>query len=85
MRYVTGIDEQGRPIDVRDPFAERLRTLAAAGPVASRLAPALLGVREVFGEDLGRDPRFTKPVTDALDTLFQNGARAAVRGLVSSG
>ena len=53
MRYVTGIDEQGRPIDVRDPFAERLRALAdAAGPVASRLAPALLGVREVFGEDL---------------------------------
>ena len=32
-----------------------------------------------------RDPRFTKPVTDALDSLFQNGARAAVRGLVSSG
>ena len=51
MRYVAGIDEQGRPIDVRDPFAERLRALAdSAGPVANRLAPALLGVREVFGE-----------------------------------
>ena len=74
------------PIDVRDPVAERLRALAdAAGPVASRLAPALLGVREVFGEDLGRDPRFTKPVTDALDTLVQNGARESARGLVSSG
>ena len=45
MRYVTGIDKQGRPIDVRDPFAGRLRALAdAAGPVANRLAPALLGV-----------------------------------------
>src|SRR3954469_9477328 len=85
MRYVTGTDEQGRPIDVRDPFAERLRALAdAAGPVASRLAPALLGVREVFGDDLPRDPQFTQPLTDALDGLFQKGAKAAVGDLLSS-
>ena len=44
MRYVTGIDEKGRPIDVRDPLALRLKALAdEAGPVAARLAPTLFG------------------------------------------
>ena len=45
MRYVTGIDEKGKAIDVRDPLAARLRDIAdAAGPDAKRLAPALLAV-----------------------------------------
>jgi len=79
MRYMTGRDERGGPIDVRDPLAERLRGLAdAAGPVADCLAPALLGVREVFGDDLAGDPRFAKPVTEALDALFRKGAREVV-------
>ena len=38
MRYVTGVDENGGAIDVRDPLAERLRGLAdAAGPSPERL------------------------------------------------
>jgi fructuronate reductase len=84
MRYATGTDEKGCPIDVRDPLAERLRSLAdAAGPSASRLAPAILAVREVFGDDLPRDPHFTSLVTEALDSLFHKGARAAVGELVA--
>jgi fructuronate reductase len=83
MRYVSGTDERGHLIDVRDPFAERLCTLAdAVGPSAARLAPAILSIREVFGDDLPSDPRFRTPVTDALDTLFRKGARAAVEDLV---
>ena len=31
MRYVTGVDEKGAPIDVRDPMAARLRELADPG------------------------------------------------------
>jgi fructuronate reductase len=86
MRYVTGVDERGRPIDVRDPLAERLRRLAdGAGPVASRIVPAILGVREVFADDLPNNPRFTRPVTEALETLFQRGARGAVSDLLEEG
>jgi fructuronate reductase len=78
MRYVTGRDDQGQPIDVRDPMQARLRAIAdEAGPVAERLAPALMNVREVFG-DLSSDPRFARPVTDALDRLFRSGARQTV-------
>jgi fructuronate reductase len=78
MRYVTGIDEQGKPIDVRDPLAVRLRSIAdQAGLNAARLAPALLDVREIFG-DLGADPRFRNAVTEALARIIAKGARAAV-------
>jgi fructuronate reductase len=80
MAYVTGIDEKGTPIDVRDPLAARLRALAdTAGRDAERLSAALLGVSEVFGDDLARDERFAAQVTSALALLLEVGAREAVR------
>ena len=82
MRYVTGVDEKTQPIDVRDPLAARLAAIAAeAGPVAGRLAPALLGVREVFGEDLPTSPVFAAAVTAALEKIYALGAHAAVERL----
>jgi fructuronate reductase len=81
MRYITGVDERGRPIDVRDPLAEHLKQIASeAGPRADRLAPALLAVREIFGDDLPSDARFTSAVTQALHTLYQYGSARAVAG-----
>ncbi|MGQ9368527.1 mannitol dehydrogenase family protein [Azospirillum sp. ST 5-10] len=82
MRYVTGVDEKGQPIDVRDPLAARLRAVAdEAGPVAGRLAPALLAVSEIFGEALPRNPVFVQAVTTALERLLAKGARACVEEL----
>ena len=79
MRYVTGIDEKGKAIDVRDPLAAELRALAdAAGPDAERLVHALLGVEKVFGSDLAADPRFVAAVTERLARLFAEGAKRAV-------
>jgi fructuronate reductase len=79
MRYVTGVDEQGRPVDVRDPLSARLRMIAdGQGLDAARLAPALVGVREIFGDDLAADPRFLSPVTAALDRLIRLGSHGAV-------
>ena len=82
MRYVTGIDEAGEPIDVRDPLASgRLRAIAdAAGPVAERLAPVLMEVHSIFG-NLGSDPRMRSAVTEALAKLYALGARQAVQTL----
>src|SRR6185369_10841059 len=78
MRYVTATDEQGRSIDVRDPLATQLAAIAATtGPVAERLAPALLNVSAVFG-DLANDPRMQSAVTNALARLYAHGARQAV-------
>ncbi len=79
MRYVAGTDERGCPIEVRDPLADLLRRVAdSAGPQPERLAPALLGVAAVFGDDLPAHPRFREAVTEALTTLTTSGARQAV-------
>jgi fructuronate reductase len=79
MRYVSGVDERGQAIDVRDPLSARLRAIAdQAGLSAERLAPALLDVREIFSADLAADPRFRAAVTDALAALIARGAKAAV-------
>jgi fructuronate reductase len=78
MRYVTAEDEAGRAIDVRDPIAARLKTIAdSVGPVADRLAPALLEVSSIFGT-LGSDLRMRDAVTRALTRLYEVGARQAV-------
>ena len=79
MRYVTASDEKGQPIDVRDPLAAELAKIAkTAGPVADRLAPALLDLRSIFGE-FGGDPRLRNAVTCALAQLYELGARQAVQ------
>jgi fructuronate reductase len=79
MRYVTGTDEQGRKIDVRDPLATELAAIAATtGPIAARLAPALLDVASVLGA-LGGDPRVRTSVTHALARLYALGARRVVQ------
>jgi fructuronate reductase len=79
MRYVTGTDEQGRAIDVRDPLAAKLKAIAeSTGAVADKLAPALLEVDSIFGA-LGADPRMRSAVTEALAKLYRLGAREAVQ------
>jgi fructuronate reductase len=77
MRYVTGVDEQGQAIDVRDPHAVRLRRIAdTAGRDAEALARGLLSVQEVFGADLPANPAFTGPVVNHLKSLLEKGAKA---------
>ncbi|MGV7218971.1 mannitol dehydrogenase family protein [Bradyrhizobium sp. UFLA05-112] len=83
MRYVTGTDEQDRAIDVRDPLARELAGIAREqGPVAERLAPALLGIGKVFGP-MGTDPRLREAVTNALGKLYARGARRTVESSCS--
>jgi fructuronate reductase len=73
MRYVGGVDEQGQPIDVRDPLDDRLKKLPDAA--------SLLGVREVFGDDLPNNSTFVAAVTEALTGLKAMGARDAIQSL----
>jgi fructuronate reductase len=62
MAYVAaGRDARGRPLPLDDPLADRLRA-AAAGPPA-RLAERLLGVSQVFDEEL-RDSAVLRRLLD---------------------
>jgi fructuronate reductase len=82
MRYVTGIDEEGRAIDVKDPLAPRLSAIAdASGRDAERLATGLLAMAEVFGTDLPQNEVFREAVTKHLASLFFVGSAATVAGM----
>ena len=82
MRYVTGIDEKGEPIDVKDPHAARLRAIAdAAGRDAEKLADGLLGLPEIFGTDLPGNAAFRAAVTGHLAALFRDGALATAKAV----
>ncbi len=82
MRYVTGIDEQGRGIDVRDPLAARLRRIAeSAGHSPAVLVASLLAVKEVFGDDLPGSEPLKSELVRHLESLFRNGALATIRHL----
>ena len=85
MRFVTGVDEAGAPVALHDPMAAELaRAVAAAGPVADRLAPALLALPAVFGT-LGADARVQAAVTQALALLYAVGAHRTVRDAAGHG
>jgi fructuronate reductase len=83
MRYVTGIDEKGENIDVRDPLAMRMMAIAAdAGHDAEALYEGLVGLSEVFGTDLAGSQAFGETVATHLDELFEMGVKETVAGVV---
>ena len=76
---ITGIDEAGQPIDVKDPLASRLRAIAdAAGRDAEKLATGLLAVTEVFGTDLASNDVFAGQVKKQLESLLSRGAAVTI-------
>lgn len=79
MRYVTGVDEGGNEIDVRDPLALRMHAIAAdAGDDPAALFAGLTSLSEVFGADLADNETFRAAVVGQLESLFDKGARATV-------
>jgi fructuronate reductase len=77
MRYVSGRDERGNHIDVRDPLADKIQTLVASSSDAERVT-ALLTLSEIFGSDLAQNPRFVSKIQHAWQQLSDHGARQAI-------
>jgi fructuronate reductase len=79
MRYVTGIDETGRPIEVSDPLSERLGRIGReAKGEPNALMDAMLALGEIFGDDLARSDPFRAALGSALLGLYGKGARRMV-------
>lgn len=72
MVYVAAArDRLGRPLPLDDPLADRLRSAAAAGSAGSKvLVRSLLGVREVFGDDLPTSETFVQVLVEHVDRLW---------------
>jgi fructuronate reductase len=77
MRYVGGVDERGRAIDVRDPLARRLRSLSDGARDTEGRIDALLSVREVFAPVLAADAGLRSALVAAYQGLLAEGARAS--------
>jgi len=79
MRYVTGVDEKGQEIDVRDPHALKMHAIAAdAGDDPVALFEGLAALTEIFGSDLASNETFRTTVIGHLESLFDEGAKATV-------
>lgn len=75
IRFLSGVDEQGKEIPIDDPQAARL----SAALKADRRNPSeLLKMTDIFG-DLGKSERFVKELQELLDSLYDKGARETLK------
>jgi len=79
IRYASGTDERGAPIDVQDPLAAAFRQIvrdanADPGPVAD----GFLDLASVFGADLVAHYAFREAVRANVIALVRDGARATL-------
>jgi fructuronate reductase len=77
MRYVSGVDERGNSIDLRDPLSDKIRSRVENSSDDERVN-ALLTLSEIFGSDLPKNPGFVTAVSDAFRRIARDGARQAV-------
>lgn len=85
MRYVTtGHSETGTPLPVDDPLAARIAAVTAGADSPGAVCDALLGLTEIFGQDLSVDPQFCGLVLDGLQRLTRDGVAPAVRALLAA-
>ncbi|MCT7085179.1 fructuronate reductase, partial [Salmonella enterica subsp. enterica serovar Oranienburg] len=73
-------DEQGNPIDVRDPLADEFKARTAGKTSAPALLQAYLGMEQIFGSDLPESAAFRDTVGKALVKLMGEGAARTVAG-----
>ncbi|MGB3611614.1 MAG: mannitol dehydrogenase family protein [Cellvibrio sp.] len=80
IRYVSGVDEQGNPIEVSDPLAASLRKLCddnAGNPLA--MVKAVVSLPQVFGTDLIDNVRFVETTALWLTRFYEQGVLATVK------
>ncbi|MFZ0708446.1 MAG: mannitol dehydrogenase family protein [Terrimicrobiaceae bacterium] len=75
FRYLNGLDESGKEMPMLDPMASKLRERAKS---VGKDAHQLLGMREVFNEELANAPAFVKQVSETLSSFYAEGARATL-------
>ena len=77
MRYVSGVDDSGAAIDIRDPLSEKIAALVKQSTESERVS-ALLSLREIFATDLVQNPQFVAGIQQAWQRIAQYGAHQAV-------
>ncbi|MDT4980221.1 MAG: fructuronate reductase [Pseudonocardiales bacterium] len=84
MRYVTAeVSETRTPLPVDDPLAGRIAAVTARAGTPAAVCDALLGLTEIFGEDLAADPVFRDLVLDGLERLTGGGVAPSIRAVLN--
>ncbi|MDD1780605.1 fructuronate reductase [Enterovibrio sp. ZSDZ35] len=81
MRYVSGVDEKGNAIDVRDPMAQLLCSISAKHGQRTSVVPELLAIETIFPSEIGKSPKVIEAVSKAYQSLIDNGAQTTVASL----
>ncbi len=76
LRYLAGTDEHGRELPMNDPMLAELQQRAREGGEDPR---PLLGMRQLFGDDLPQSQPFVEAVEAHLHSLYREGARVALQ------
>lgn len=80
MRYVSGLDEQGHAIDVRDPLQGKIQMLVSDSDEKERVG-ALLSLNEIFGDDLPKNEKFVENIQPGLAATHSPGRTRCGRKL----
>lgn len=80
MRYLRGIDDAGNPIDIRDPLAEHIASLAETTSDPEDWVCSILAIREVFPDAVAQS--LLETVTTTYKQLLEHGAHGMVRRIV---
>ncbi|KHN52349.1 mannitol dehydrogenase family protein [Pectobacterium fontis] len=79
MRYASGVDEQGRPIDISDPLKDAIAETVQHSAEGESRVTALLTLTAIFGEDLPQNPIFVDAVTQRYMSLLAKGVKSTLQ------
>ena len=77
MIYVSGTDLEGHPIEVSDPMADKLKTLAN-GDNAEAIVVGLMKKTGIFPQELVNNASLKTALTTAYEAIKQQGVKAAI-------
>jgi fructuronate reductase len=83
MQFVSGIDLNGKTIDVRDPMADDFAAIFKKSKTSEKYVEALLNIKEVFPVQLRESSVFKKEIQTAYNLLSQFGSTGAIQKVVN--
>ncbi|GID29473.1 mannitol dehydrogenase family protein [Paractinoplanes brasiliensis] len=82
MRFVQGVADDGQPLPLDDPLADRIRARLAAAPTTPEgVVDALLGLDTVFTPALADDVELRAVLVEWLTALQKHGVAATLAGV----
>jgi len=84
IKYVTGIDLNGKIIDVRDPLADDLSMIAKKSKTDQCYVDSILDQSKVFPTNLRNSAAFRREIQRAYKSLEQYGSLGSVKKLMSA-